>query len=75
MFNLNYRSHRILSDFMAVGSKSEVINWEAYGYSKLRDAQNTLRVSARLLELPVYVCQRNNELMLVRLDFRGVIET
>ena len=71
MFNLNYRSHRILSDFMALESKSEIIDWRAYGYSKFRDAQNTLRVSARLLELPVFVGQRKNELLLVRLDIRG----
>lgn len=68
MFNLRHGSHRALSDFLMIESDREVIDWAAYGYSSSKNAYNTLRVSAKVLELPVYVAYEKYEPVLYRIN-------
>lgn len=68
MFNLKYWSHRILRDFFETGSRREIVDWKAYGYKTADTAYDTLRVSARTLNLPTYISYEKGEVVLFRLD-------
>lgn len=68
MFNLKYRSHRILRDFFETGSRREVVSWKAYGYKCAKSAYETIRATCEKLELPVYVSYEKGNVVLFRED-------
>lgn len=68
MFNLRYRSHRVLRDFFETGSKREIVDWKAYGYKRAKSCYQTVRTTAMLLRLPVYVAFEKNDAILFRED-------
>lgn len=66
MFNLKYRSHRILRDFFEMGSEKEIVDWKAYGYLRAKSAYETLRVSCEKLDLPAFVTYEKREVVIYR---------